>query len=312
VRTVVTGGSGFIGSHVVERLLRAGHDVVVVDSRSHIPRPRAGADYVRADILESADLTEAFAGADAVFHLAAMADVDIIMKDPVLATRVNVDGTANVLEACRQAGVGRAVLASTVWVYGAAPGEGDIPEDAALAPDHVSHIYTAQKIAAEMLVHSYQAMYGLPFTILRYGIPYGPGMRDELVIARFIHQAMAGRPLTISGDGSQYRYYVYVEDLADAHVMALDPRAENQVLALEGREQVSIRRIAEAVAAELGGTEVTFQPARVGDFAARPVLARRAEELLGWTPTTPFEEGLRRCVEWYREAGEGHRAASPP
>jgi UDP-glucose 4-epimerase len=311
VRTVVTGGSGFIGSHVVERLVRAGHDVVVADSRSHIPRPHAGADYVRVDILDLDGLSEAFAGADAVFHLAAMADVDIIAKDPVQATRVNVDGTGTVLEACRQAGVGRVVLASTVWVYGAAPGEGDIPEDAALAPDHVAHIYTAQKVAAEMLVHSYRAMYGLSFTILRYGIPYGPGMRDELVIARFIHQAMAGRPLTISGDGSQYRYYVYVEDLADAHVLALEPAAENQVLALEGREQVSIKRIAEAVVAQLGGTEVTYQPARVADFAARPVLAGRAEELLGWTPSTAFEEGLRRCVEWYREAARGQRSAPP-
>ncbi|HEX5267283.1 MAG TPA: NAD-dependent epimerase/dehydratase family protein [Acidimicrobiales bacterium] len=311
MRTVVTGGSGFIGSHVVERLVRAGHDVVVVDSRSHIPRPHAGADYVRVDILDLDGLSGAFAGADAVFHLAAMADVDIIAKDPVRATRVNVDGTGTVLEACRQVEVGRVVLASTVWVYGAAPGEGDIPEDAALAPDHVAHIYTAQKVAAEMLVHSYRAMYGLPFTILRYGIPYGPGMRDELVIARFIHQAMAGRPLTISGDGSQYRYYVYVEDLADAHVLALEPAAENQVLALEGREQVSIKRIAEAVAAQLGGTEVTYQPARVADFAARPVLARRAEELLGWTPSTAFEEGLRRCVEWYQEAGQGQRSAPP-
>jgi UDP-glucose 4-epimerase len=295
----------------VDRLVGAGHEVVVVDSRPRVPRPHAGADYVHADILELAGLSEALAGSDAVFHLAAMADVDVIARDPVQATRVNVDGTANVLEACRRAEVGRVLLASTVWVYGAATGEGDIPEDAPLAPDHVPHIYTAQKIAAEMLVHSYRAMYGLPFTILRYGIPYGPGMRDELVIARFILQAMAGRPLTISGDGSQHRYYVYVEDLADAHVLALDAAAENQVLALEGREQVSIRRIAEAVAGELGGTEVTYQPARVGDFTARPVLARRAAELLGWAPATPFEEGLRRCVEWYREAGEGQRAAPP-
>ena len=309
MRTVVTGGCGFIGTHVVGRLVAAGHDVVVVDSRMARPRPEV--DYIRADILDVEGLVEAVEGADAVFHLAAMADVDVIAREPVLATRVNVDGTANVLEACRQAGVGRVILASTVWVYGAAPGHGDIPEDSPLVPALVPHIYTAQKVAAEMLVHSYHAMYGLPFTILRYGIPYGPGMRDELVIARFIRQAMAGSPLTISGDGSQYRYYVFVEDLADAHVMALSDAAANQVLALEGRDPVSIRRIAEAVAAELGGTEVTYQPARVGDFTGRPVDARRAAELIGWAPATPFEEGLRRCVEWYRDQGEGQRAAPP-
>jgi len=308
MRTVVTGGCGFIGSHVVTKLIEAGHDVVVVDH--HVRRPAPEAEYIRADLLDPAAVVDAVAGADAVFHLAAMADVDIIVREPLLATRVNVDGTANVLDACRLADVGRVVLASTVWVYGAAPGDGAIPEDSALSPGAVSHIYTAQKISAEMLAHGYQAVYGLPFTILRYGIPYGPGMRDELVIARFILQAMSGRPLTISGDGSQYRYYVYVEDLADAHVRALRDEAANQVIALEGTEQVSIRRLAEAVSAELGGTEITYQPARAGDYAARPVAVHQAKALLGWEPTTPFEEGLRRCVEWYRAGGHSGEAPS--
>ncbi|HEV2369401.1 MAG TPA: NAD-dependent epimerase/dehydratase family protein, partial [Acidimicrobiales bacterium] len=236
MRTVVTGGCGFIGAHVVDRLRQAGHDVVVVDRV--VRRPGGGVDYVRADILDAAGLVDAFEGAEAVFHLAAMADVDVIAREPLLAARVNIEGTAHVLDACRLAGVGRVILASTVWVYGAAPGEGAIPEDAAFAPQSVNHPYTAHKIASEMLVHSYQALYGLPYTILRYGIPYGPGMRDELVIARFILQALSGQPLTISGDGSQYRYYVYVEDLADAHVRALSDSAANQVIALEGSDQV--------------------------------------------------------------------------
>ena len=307
MRTVVTGGCGFIGSHVVSKLIEAGHEVVVVDN--HVRRPAPEAEYVRADLLDPAAVVDAVAGADAVLHLAAMADVDIIVREPLLATRVNVDGTANVLDACRLGEVGRVVLASTVWVYGAAPGDGAIPEDSALSPSAVGHIYTAQKIAAEMLAHSYQALYGLPFTILRYGIPYGPGMRDELVIARFILQALSGKPLTISGDGSQYRYYVYVEDLADAHVRALSDAAANQVIALEGTEQVSIRRLAEAVSAELGGTEILYQPARAGDYVARPVDVRQAQALLGWQPTTSFEDGLRRCVEWYRAGGHSGEGA---
>lgn len=304
----MTGGCGFIGAHVVSKLTAAGHEVVVVDS--HVRRPWPDAEYVRADLLDPAAVSDAVSGADVVFHLAAMADVDVIRREPLLSTRVNVDGTANVLEACRQAEVGRVVLASTVWVYGAAPGEGAIPEDAALSPAAVNHTYVGQKVAAEMLVHSYRSLYELPFTILRYGIPYGPGMRDELVIARFILQAMSGKPLTISGDGSQFRYYVYVEDLADAHVRALSDAAADQVIALEGTEAVSIKRIAEAVAAELGGTEISYQPARAGDYVARPIEARRARALLGWEPTTVFEEGLRRCVEWYRTGGNSGEA--PP
>ena len=309
MRTVVTGGCGFIGSHVVGRLLGAGHEVVVVDS--HLGRLWPDADYIRTDIEDANGLGEALEGADAVFHLAAMADVDVVAREPVRASAANIGGTSSVLEAARAARVGRFILASTVWVYGAAPGEGAIPEDAALDPGAVGHLYTASKIAAEMLVHSYRNLYDLPFTILRYGIPYGPGMRDELVIARFIRQALAGQPLTLSGDGSQHRYYVYVEDLADAHVLALRPEAENQVMALEGAEPITIRRIAETVAEQLGGTEVHFGPARVGDFNGRPVQAERAADLLGWRPTTEFDEGLRRCIDWYRRS-VGHQAAGPP
>ncbi|HZT66617.1 MAG TPA: NAD-dependent epimerase/dehydratase family protein [Acidimicrobiales bacterium] len=309
MRAVVTGGCGFIGSHVVGRLLSAGHDVVVVDR--HLSAVWPDADYLRIDILDLASLSEAVSDADVVFHLAAVADVDKALQAPVDTAQINLTGTANILEASRQAGVGRFVLASTVWVYGAAPGDGGISEDSPLDPMAVNHVYTASKIGAEMLVRSYQALYGLDYTILRYGIPYGPGMRDELVIARFVRQALAGQPLTIAGDGSQYRYYVYVEDLADAHVRVLTPGAANQVVALDGTEQVSIRHIAESVQEVIGDVEVTYQPARAGDFAGRQVDARRAAEVLGWAPETPFKEGLRRYVDWYRRSASRHPAGPP-
>ena len=311
MRTVVTGGCGFVGDHVVGRLLEAGHEVVVVDNR--LGRARPDADYLRTDILDLQSLTEALDGADAVFHLAAMADVDKILADPVRATRVNVEGTANVLEAARRAGASRFVLASTVWVYGAAPdGEGAIPEETPLSPMAANHVYTAQKIAGEMLAQSYKVLYDLDFTVLRYGLPYGPGMRDELVIARFVQQALAGKPLTLAGDGSQFRYYVYVGDLADAHVRAIErPAAANRVIALEGTDQVSIRRIAETVRDLLGEVEITYTPARPGDFKARPVDARNASELLDWRPTTSFEEGVSRYLEWYRQS-RSSTAPGPP
>jgi UDP-glucose 4-epimerase len=215
-----------------------------------------------------------------------------------------------VLEAARQLGVQRVGLASTVWVYGAAPGEESIDEDSPLVPNAVNHVYTASKIAAEMLVQSYHDLYGIEYTIMRYGIPYGPGMRPELVVARFVHQALAGQALTISGDGSQYRRYLYVEDLAQAHVLALAPAAANQTFALDGAEPVSVRKIAEVVSELLGDVEVVSQPARAGDFRGRDIIAKRAEALLGWTPKTPFKEGLRRYIEWYRATGG--RAGAPP
>jgi UDP-glucose 4-epimerase len=311
MRTVVTGGCGFIGTHVVRRLLAAGHEVVVVDQ--HLGSAVGDVDYRRVDILNLDGLVDAMEGADAVFHLAAMADVDQILNAPLESTRVNVMGTACVLEAARQAEVSRFILASTVWVYGAAPdGEGAIAEEGPLLPTAANHVYTANKLAAEMLVQSYQNLYGLPFTILRYGIPYGPGMRDALVIARFVQQALAGKPLTLAGDGSQYRYYVYVEDLADGHVAALRPEAVNRVIALEGTDPVSIRAIAEAVRDALGEVEITYTPARSGDFAARRVDATNAAELIGWRPTTPFREGLQRYLDWYRHTAGSAELSGPP
>jgi len=295
MRTVVTGGSGFIGSHVVGKLLSAGHDVVVVDR--HQDRGWEGARYVQADV---PGLGKAVQGADVLFPLAAEADVDATVANPVETTRINVEGTAAVLEAARRAGVGRVVLASTVWVYGAALDDGLVSEEAAFVPGAVNHVYTASKLAAEMILHGYHALYGLDFTILRYGIPYGPRMREELVIARFVRQALAGEPLTIAGDGSQYRHYVYVEDLAGAHVLALSEAARNRVFVLEGSEAVSIRDIAEAVRDLVGDVEVRYEPARPGDFAGRRIDTEAAERILGWRPQTSFAEGLRRYVEWYR------------
>jgi UDP-glucose 4-epimerase len=162
------------------------------------------------------------------------------------------------------------------------------------------HVYTSTKIAAELLLHSYQQTYGLPFTILRYGIPYGPGMREELVLAQFVRKAARGEPLTVAGDGRQFRNYVYVGDLAQAHVLALADAAANTTLALEGNERVSVADMARTVCEFFPGTTIEYIPARPGDFRGRPVSNALAEKLLGWRPTTPFHEGVRQYIDWYR------------
>ena len=299
MRTLVTGGGGFIGSHVVDRLVAAGHDVHVVDLR---PPQRPDVGHIPADINDLDALVDAFAGAEAVFHLAAYADVNDVSRDPVDATDANVVGVAKVWEACRRNNVGRAILASTVWVYNgaAANGDGPLDEDAAFKLDDMGHLYTSSKVAAEMVAHSYQTLYGQEFTILRYGIPYGPRMRDSLVIPKFVGMALRGEPLTIQGDGSQYRNYVYVEDLAEAHVLALRPEAVNQTFNLEGREKISIRSMVESIGEVLGRpVDVTYTPARTGDYGGREISAAKAERVLGWRADVPFAEGLRHYVDWH-------------
>ncbi|WP_250283006.1 NAD-dependent epimerase/dehydratase family protein [Frankia sp. CiP1_Cm_nod2] len=301
MRIAVTGGSGFIGAHVVDRLADAGHDVISLDLQTHKTDPRA--DRRALDVLDLPAVTSAFDGCEVVFHLAGMSNVDHAFADPIRTVRLNVEGTANVCEAARVAGVRRVLFASTVWVYGAAGGDPDDPhpltEDVEFALARAGHVYTSTKIAAELLLHSYQQTYGVDFTILRYGIPYGPGMRDELVLARFLRKALDGEPLTIAGDGQQFRNYVFVRDLADAHVLAMADSARNATIALEGDERVSVLAMAQAVRDHVPGVRIEHVPARPGDFRGRPVSNAAAEALLGWRPTTRFADGVRQYVEWY-------------
>ncbi len=305
MRIAVTGGSGFIGAHVVDKLLDAGHDVLSLDVDARMPDPRAS--YRVLDVLDLAAVTEALADREVVYHVAGMANVDFAFQDPARTVRLNVEGTGNILEAARIHQLRRVVFASTVWVYGAvddpAPAaDGSQPaltEDAQVNLAKAGHIYTSTKVAAELLLHSYRETYGVPFTILRYGIPYGPGMRDELVLARFVKKALAGEALTVAGDGQQFRNYVFVRDLAEAHVLALGDAAENATIALEGSERVSVLDMAQTVKDHFPGTRIEHVPARPGDYRGREISNELAFELLGWRPTTPFREGVAQYVDWY-------------
>ena len=303
MRSAVTGGAGFIGSHVVDHLLGAGHEVVVID-RGTLPH-RPDVTNVDADILDYEAIRAATAACDYVFHLAAVSNVNDAYRDPIECVRVNVLGTANVLEAARQNRARRFVFASTVWVY-AGSRNGDVGEDCPVFISDAGHVYTSSKISAEMLCHDYRRLYGLPFTILRYGIPYGPRMRDTLVVASFLRRALHGEALIINGNGDQFRNFVYVKDLAAAHLLALDPKAENQTYNLEGKEQVSVEQIAGAIARLLGGgVRIEHGPARPGDFSGKVASGEKARVELGWEPATSFETGLRQTLDWYRSLAPG-------
>ncbi len=299
MRVVVTGGCGFVGSHVVDHLIRAGHEVCVIDVSARWRNPAAA--YRTVDLFDAAGLDAALAGSQAVFHLAGAADVNDVEANPVQAIRLNVEGTARVLEAARRQDCGRVLLASTVWVYGATVGDGEQTEDAPIDLRRAGHVYVSTKLAAELIVHSYRQMYGQHFTILRYGIPYGPRMRDALVVARFVRAAMDSGPITIAGTGEQRRNYVYVGDLADGHVRALSPAAQDRTLALEGGTPVSVREIADTVRDLVRQVPVETVPARAADYEGVSVSNALAKELLDWSPATPFVEGVRRYLEWLRD-----------
>src|SRR4051794_4576302 len=298
MRVLVTGGSGFIGSHVVDVVRARGHVPVNFD---RVPSPhhaRGSVETILGDATDTEVLADAMKGCDAVIHLAAMADVNDVQKDPEGAEQANARATLAVLEAARQAGVKRVVYGSTIWVYSDCP-EAAVDEDT--RPEAPGHLYTATKLAGEHYCRSYAELYGVEYTILRFGIPYGPRARGATVLAAFVNKALAGEPLTVSGDGSQGRRFVYVEDLADGVERALAPEAGNRIYTLAGSEPTTILEIAETVRELVGNVEIAHTEARAGDFAGKEVSSERALAELGWRPATPFAEGARRYVAWRRE-----------
>jgi UDP-glucose 4-epimerase len=295
---LVTGGSGFIGSHVVDVLARCGYEPRIFDLRESVHHTREEVDTYLGDATDVAALTRAMDGCDAVVHLAAMADVGHVKDDPAGAERLNSRATAAVLEAARATGVRRVVYGSTIWVYSdCEPTEVD--ESTPLA--HPAHLYSATKLAGELYCRSYKELYDVDYTILRFGIPYGPRARVAAVVPAMVERALRGEPLTIAGDGSQGRRFVYVEDLAAGVVEGLRPEAANRVYNLAGTETTTIAEIAHTVKDLLGDVEIVHTEARTGDFGGKEVSSERALHELGWRASTPFREGVRRYVAWRRE-----------
>ena len=272
MKALVTGGAGFIGSHVVDKLAAAGHEARIIDL---IPSPYhdpAEVETVIGDLTDAATVREALDGCDAIFHLAAMADVNQVVGDPVRTDSVNTRGTFTLLEAAREVELSRFLYASTVWVYGNAPGPEPHDEDTPLVLP--PHLYTATKLAGEMYCRAYESMYGVSTTILRFGIPYGPRARPAAVVPAFINKAAAGEPLTVAGDGSQTRQFVYVEDLAEGMVAALAPAGAGRIYNLVGDEQVSVKQIADTVRELVADVPVEQVPDRPGRPQVRPGLER--------------------------------------
>jgi nucleoside-diphosphate-sugar epimerase/UDP-N-acetylglucosamine:LPS N-acetylglucosamine transferase len=248
-------------------------------------------------ITDQANLDLAMRDCDAVIHLAAVADVGHVLADPVLAEEVNTRGTLNVLEAACRAKVGRVIYGSTTWVYSDCP-EQEVDEETPIPAPR--HLYTATKLAGETYCAGYAELYDLESTVLRFGIPYGPRARAAGVVAKFTDLSFEGKPLTIAGDGSTTRSFIYVEDLADGIHAALAPQAAGRTYNLSGEEVVTILEIAERVQENVDTCEIEHTPPRPGDFPGKTISNQRALEEIGWKAETSFKDGVRRYVEWVR------------
>jgi len=304
--TLVTGGAGFIGSHLVDALLARDAEVTVLDrlstggSRANLqdhdddPRLRV----VIGDVADAPLVQEVVAGVDAVIHAAAESHVDRSIDDPASFLRTNVLGTQSVLDACRDRGT-RMLMVSTDEVYGPGePGDGGFDEAHPVRP---ASPYAASKAAADLLCSAYVTTYGSPVTIVRGTNAYGP-RQIERVVPTFAICALEGRPVPVYAEGRQRREFLHVTDWVDAVLAVLDRGAIGEVYNIGGGFELENIELARRICALAGAPEsqIAFVPDRPGhDF--RYGLRDERLRALGWTPRVPFEDGLAGTVEWYRE-----------
>ncbi len=297
---VVTGGAGFIGSHLVEDLLAAGRHVRVVDNFACGHRRNLTAvekhphlHIIEADVRDAKAMAEAFTGAARVFHLAALADIVPSIQAPEAYFRTNVDGTFTVMEAVRACGVRKVVYAASSSCYGI-PASYPTPET---SPIDARYPYALTKFLGEQIVMHWSAVYGIDAVSLRLFNVYGPRVRTAgtygAVFGVFMAQLLAGKPLTIVGDGTQTRDFTFVTDVARAFKMAGDSDVTGKIMNVGTGRPVSVNRLVEL----LGGKDIVHVPKRPGEPDCTHADVAEITRTLGWSTSVSFEDGVARMLE---------------
>jgi UDP-glucuronate 4-epimerase len=309
---LVTGGAGFIGSHVCERLLRDGHRVWAFDDLNNFYDPQFKRrnlreiqslakpfEFVHGDITDAPALDGIFSSVkfDQVIHLAARAGVRPSLAEPALYQRVNVEGTVNVLEAARKSGVRKITIASSSSVYGVnskVPFSESDPIFSAISP------YAASKLACEALGHIWHHIYKMDVAMLRFFTVYGPRQRPDLAIYKFAKLMTAGKPIPVFGDGSAARDYTFITDTLDGIIACTKKEFGFEIFNLGESETVSLARMVELLEAALGKKAVIDrQPLQPGDVPITFADISRARAKLGYNPRVKFEQGIKLFAEWF-------------
>ena len=311
---LVTGGAGFIGSHLVERLLADGVRVRVLDNFStgartnlgFAPRFRRQLEVIRGDVRNLPALLRAARGAKVIYHQAAMRSVPRSVKDPLGANENNVTGTLHVFEAARRCKVPRVVYASSSSVYGDRP---ELPKREDQPPAPVSP-YAVSKAAGEQYAAAWTRLYGVETVGLRYFNVFGPRQDPKsqyaAVIARFIQWGLRGQPLEVHGDGTQSRDFTYIDNVVEANVLAgKAPGAAGEVFNVGCGGRVSLLDIVARLEALLGKKlERRHTPSRAGDVPHTLADVSKAKRLMGYSPLVDFDEGFRRTVEYFKSSSK--------
>jgi UDP-glucuronate 4-epimerase len=312
---LVTGGAGFIGSHVCERLLRDGHSVWAFDDLNHFYDPQFKQrnlreiqslakpfEFVHGDITDAAALAEIFSAVkfDQVIHLAARAGVRPSLEQPALYQRVNVEGTVHVLEAARKSGVKKIIIASSSSVYGTnskVPFSESDPIFSAISP------YAASKLACEALGHVYHHIYKMDVAMLRFFTVYGPRQRPDLAIYKFAKLISAGKPIPVFGDGGTARDYTFISDTLDGIIACTRKEFGFEIFNLGESETVKLSRLVELLEAALGKkAAIDRQPMQPGDVSVTFADITKAREKLGYNPQIKIAQGIKLFAEWFQKS----------
>jgi UDP-glucose 4-epimerase len=315
MRILVTGGAGFIGGHLAERFVRDGHDVVVLDNFDPFYDTRikdhtvevcedaaANGDgsyqLVEGDVRDADLVEELVADVEYVYHQAAQAGVRPSVENPRKYDEVNVDGTLNLLDAARDTGIERFVLASSSSVYGKPE---YLPYDEVHPTTPVSP-YGASKLAAERYACSYSEVYDLPAVALRYFTVYGPRMRPNMAISNFVSRCVNGKSPVIYGDGTQTRDFTFIEDVVEANVtLLLEDGADGEAVNIGSTDNIEILKLAEEIRDQIAPElELEFAERHDADAEHTHADSSKAGELLGYEPTRTIREGVGEFIQWYR------------
>lgn len=306
---LVTGGAGFIGSHIVERLVRDGHQVRVLDDfssgkESNLEAFRTEVDLVKGDIRDAAIVTDAMKGVDIVFHEAALGSVPRSVADPLTTHEVNMTGTLNVLLAAREAGVRRVVYASSSSVYGETP---VLPKHEDMTPQPLSP-YALSKLVGEHYASVFKHIYDFEVVALRYFNIFGPRQDPEsqyaAVIPRFITALLEGKSPVVYGDGLQSRDFTYVDNVVQANLLASEADgAAGQAFNVACGGRYTLLDLLAKLKAILGSDiEPIHEGSRAGDVKDSQASIEAAERAMGYRVLVDFDQGLRRTVDWYKKA----------
>lgn len=308
---LVTGGAGFIGSHVCERLLSMGHSVWAFDDLNGFYDPQIKRrnllaiqtqakpfEFIHGDLTDKAAVAEAFGASryDQVIHLAARAGVRPSLEEPALYQRVNVEGTVNLLEGARTAGVKKVILASSSSVYGInskVPFSENDPIFKAISP------YAASKLACEALGHVYHHVYGLDVVMLRFFTVYGPRQRPDLAIHKFAKLIQQRKPIPVFGDGNTARDYTYIDDILEGILACTKQNFGFEIFNLGESQTVTLQRLIELLEAALGRKAIVDRrPPQPGDVPLTCADISKARKHLGYNPSTKVEAGIPQFVKW--------------